>query len=84
VIFFQQVASIGNNITIQIVAGQSMKVGQSLSSLVLPPAFAELQARHHRPSSGNLFCSTLMTNARVLSPIKCIPWLCMLVGRAAH
>ena len=28
VIFFQQLASIGNNLTIQIVAGQSMKVGK--------------------------------------------------------
>ena len=27
VIFFQQLASIGNNLTIQIVAGQSMKAG---------------------------------------------------------
>lgn len=32
VIFFQQVASIGNNITIQIVAGQAMKVGPAPQS----------------------------------------------------
>ena len=31
VIFFQQVASIGNNLTIQIVAGQSAKVCTSYS-----------------------------------------------------
>ena len=43
VIFFQQLASIGNNITIQIVAGQAMKVRKSVLNV---PLFSHQLCRH--------------------------------------
>jgi len=53
VIFFQQVASIGNNITIQIVAGQALKVSIAPHYLCSKP-----DADHHLGCRSSFFNST--------------------------